>query len=245
MSDEKVTALEGHMEGSTHEHPSYGSLSFSRISGGDPNLFGTSVKHRDKIRLTLRKCSFDRGLHTNWYHPREELFEVEMSYTQFAELITSMNMYAGVPCTIKHIMGEVMPSVPYHNPIEVHKKEFEEHTDKVYASSQHLIDVVAEKFKEKKSFNKKDQEEILGMLHQISMNIGCNQKYQLDCFNEQMEHTVAESKGEIEAFMQHKMYQIAQQALVDNPERVFSSPVEVPGIESDKKRPKLKVNKEV
>ena len=83
------------------------------------------------------------------------------------------------------------------------------------------------------------------MLHRISMNIGCNQKYHLDCFNEQMEHTVAESKGEIEAFMQHKMYQIAQQALVDNPEKLFSSPVEVPGIESDKKRPKLKVNKEV
>lgn len=242
MSDEKVTALEGHMEGYTHEHPSYGSLSFSRITGGDPNLFGTSVKHRDKIRLTLRKCDWDRGLHTNWYHPREELFEVEMSYTQFAELITSMNMYVGVPCTIKHIMGERTPPVPYYNPVELHKKEFEEHTDKAYASSQHIIDTVAEKFAEKKSFSKKDQEEILGMLHQLSMNIGCNQKYQLDCFNEQMEHIVAESKGEIEAFMQHKMYQVAQQAMVEHSEQFFSSPVEIPGIEEKMvKKPKLKI----
>lgn len=241
MSDEKVTALEGHMEGSTHEHPSYGSLSFSRISGGDPNLFGTSVKHRDKIKLTLRRCSFDRGLHTNWYHPREELFEVEMSYTQFAELITSMNMYEGVPCTIKHIMGEVMPSVPYHNPIEVHKKEFEEHTDKAYASSQYLIDMVTKKFNEKKSFTKKDQEEILSALQQLSMNIGCNQKYQIDCFNEQMEHTVTESKGEIEAFMQYKMYQLAQMAASEHPEQVLS-PVNFPGIE-EKSKPKLKIRK--
>lgn len=242
MSDEVVKKISGHMEGERHTHPSYGSLSFNRISGGDPNLFGTSVKHRDKINLVLRRCEYDRGLHTNWYHPKEELFEVEMSYTQFAELITSMNIYEGVPCTIKNIMGERTPPVPYYNPIEVHKKEFEEHTDKVYASTQSLISMVEEKFKEKKSFNKKEQKEILSALNQISMNIGCNQTYQVDCFNEQMEHTVAESKGEIEAFMQHKMYQLAQMALVDNPEKLFSSPVEIPGIEeSKKKKPRLKL----
>lgn len=243
MSDEVITNISGHMEGERHSHPSYGSLSFSRTTGGNPNLFGTSVKHHDKICMTLRRCVYDRGLHTNWYHPTEKLFEVEMSYTQFAELITSMNMYEGVPCTIKHIMGEVTPPVPYYNPVEVHKKEFEESTDKVYEEAQNLISKVAEKFKEKKSFNKKDQEEIISMLHQISMGIGCNQKYQIDCFNEQMEHTVAESKGEIEAFMQNKMYQIAQQAMVKNPEQLFGSPIEMPEIEEKTSRPKLKLKK--
>lgn len=239
MSDEIVTKIEGgHMEGERHQHPSYGSLSFSRVSGGDPNLFGTSVKHRDKIQLTLRKCEYDRGLHNNWYHPQEELFEVEMSYTQFVELITSMNMYEGVPCTIKHLMGEVMPPVPYYSPIDVHKKEFEEHVDKAYTQSQELIKTLSAKFAEKKSFNKKDQEEVLNMLHQLSMNIGCNQKYQIDCFNEQMEHTVAESKGEIEAFMQYKMYQFAQLAVSEHPEIV--SPVDFPGIEEKSKKPRLK-----
>lgn len=244
MSDEVVTKIEGgHMEGERHTHPSYGSLSFNRISGGDPNLFGTSVKHNNKINLVLRRCEYDRGLHTNWYHPTEELFEVEMSYTQFAELITSMNIYEGVPCTIKQIMGERTPPVPYYNPVEVHKKEFEESTDKVYEEAQNLISKVAEKFKEKKSFNKKEQEEILSDLTKISMNIGCNQKYQIDCFNEQMEHTVTESKGEVEAFVQHKMYQLAQMAAIDNPELVFGSPIELSqSIEEKKKaKPKLKL----
>lgn len=240
-TDEVIQKITGHMEGERHSHPSYGSLVFNRVSGGDPNLFGSSVKHHDKINLVLRTCEYDRGLHQNWYHPKEELFEVEMSYTQFVDLITHMNMYEGVPVTIKRILGERTPKVPYYNPVEVHKKEFEEHMDKTYAQTKSLLNNVAEKFSEKKSFTKKEQEEILAQLHQISMNIGSNQTFQINQFNEQMEKTVTESKGEIEAFWQHKMYQIAQQAMVENPEKYLTAPVDVPGVET--KRPKLiKVN---
>ena len=51
-----------------------------------------------------------------------------------------------------------------------------------------------------------------------------------------MEKTVTESKGEIEAFVSNKMYQIAQQAMVDNPQAILGSPIEVPQIEAPKKR---------
>ena len=58
-----------------------------------------------------------------------------------------------------------------------------------------------------------------------------------------MEHTVTESKGEVEAFVQHKMYQLAQMAAIDNPELVFGSPIELSqSIEEKKKaKPKLKL----
>ena len=123
--------------------------------------------------------------------------------------------------------------------MEEHDKEFREHLDEVYSKSQELIDTVEQKFKEKKSFNKKEQEEILSALRQISHNIGCNQSFQLSQFHEQMEKTVTESKGEIEAFMQNKMYQIAQQAMVENPEKLFETPVKAPQIGETPKKPKL------
>lgn len=41
------------------------------------------------------------------------------------------------------------------------------------------------------------------------MDIGCNAEYVLDSFGEQMEKTVKEARGEIEAFMQNKMNSIA------------------------------------
>ena len=48
----------------------------------------------------------------------------------------------------------------------------------------------------------------------------------------------------MEAFMQNKMYQIAQQAMVENPEKLFDTPLKAPQIgETPKKR--LKSLKEV
>lgn len=224
------------LEGETHKHPSYGMLCFNRINGGSPYLYGSSIKHNDKIQLVLKRGSYDRQLNQNWYHGGDELFEVEMSYTQFVELITHMNMGDGVPVTLKRVQGQIMPECPYYNPLDVHKKEFEEHLDDVYSDSKDLLNKLQAKFKEKKSFNKKEQEEILSMLNKISMNIGCNQSFQLSQFNEQMEKTVTESKGEIEAFVSHKMHQIAQQAMVDNPEAILGSPIEAPQIEAPKKK---------
>ena len=91
--------------GERRSHPSYGMMCFSRITGGDPHLFGTSIKHNDKISLVLRTAEYDRSLNQNWYYGKKELFEVEMSYTQFVELITHMNMGSGVPVTIKRILN--------------------------------------------------------------------------------------------------------------------------------------------
>jgi hypothetical protein len=241
MSDEEVIIKKPNVLGDErHIHPSFGMLSFNRISGGSPYLYGSSIKHRDKIQLVLKRGEYDRGLHQNWYFGKEELFEVEMSYTQFVELITHMNMGDGVPVTLKRIQGEKMPECPYHNPLDIHRQEFEEHLDDVYSESKDLINKVTELFKTKKTFNKKEQSEVLNMLHKISMNIGTNQSFQMSQFNEQMEKTVAESKGEVEAFVQHKMYQIAQQALVKNPESLLEASIEVPQIDEGISKKKLK-----
>lgn len=243
--EEIIEKKSGSIDGERHIHESFGMLGFNRISGGSPYLYGSSVKHNDKIQLVLKTGEYDRHLNQNWYHGRKTLFEVEMSYTQFVELITHMNMGDGVPVTLKRVNGEIMSECPYHNPIEVHKKEFEEHLDETYEQSKELIKELQNIFSSKKTFNNKEQEDILRKLNHLSMNIGCNQTFQLSQFEEQMEKTVAESKGEVEAFVQNKMYQIAQQALVDNPESVLQSPIEVSMLEESPKKKLKKKSKEV
>ena len=76
-------------------HPAYGMLSFSRRSGGKQSLFGSSIEHKDVIAMTLRHGEVTRNLSSDWYHGTEVIAEVEMSYAQFAEAITSMNMGSG------------------------------------------------------------------------------------------------------------------------------------------------------
>lgn len=106
------TITEG-IHGDTYHHPSFGMLSFSRAHGGHSNLFGSSIQHRDTIHMVLKEGTVSRDLNEDWYFGGPEIVEVEMSQSQFAELITSMNMGSGVPCTIKFIKGHLNRRMPY------------------------------------------------------------------------------------------------------------------------------------
>lgn len=56
MNDEEVIIKKPNVLGDErHIHPSFGMLSFNRISGGSPYLYGSSIKHHDKIQLVFDK----------------------------------------------------------------------------------------------------------------------------------------------------------------------------------------------
>lgn len=205
------------MFGNKDEHPSYAMLGFYRTScSASHPLYGSSIKHRDTIHLRLRESSVSRELNRDFYFGGNILFDLEMSYSQFAQLISSMNQGEGVPVTLRYVQGKPeIPACPFENKTETHKAEFKEHLDEVYKKSNSLIAIVEEKFKSKKTFNKKDQEEILGLLQSIKYDIGTNQAFQLSQFQEQMAQTITESKGEIESFVQNKMFQIAHGEIVE------------------------------
>ena len=210
--------------GERQDHESYGMLAFHRVSCSSAQpLFGSSIKHRNTVRLTLKTGHVRRSLNEDWYFGDKTLFEVEMSATQFADLITSLNQGDGVPVTVRYTrVGDFheCEKPPFIDRGELHKAEFKEHLEDVYATSKKLIKDMEEKF-DKKTLTKADKKEILSMLNRISMNIGCNQDFQIRQFDRQMERSSTEAKGEIEAFFQNKINQIAQQALVENPEKMF------------------------
>lgn len=196
-------------------HESYGMLGFSRTSGGPRNLFGTSIQHRDTIRLSLKEGSVCRGLNQDWFYGGKELFSVEMSYSQFAELITAMNVGDGIPVTIRSEHGKQMENPPYVDKAAQHLNEYQELISETYQDTQELIKRVSELFTSKKALNKQEREDILRDLSKISQNIGSSQSFQVSQFQEQMERTVTEAKGEIEAFAQNKLLQVGQQKLVE------------------------------
>lgn len=230
--------------GERQNHESYGMLCFHRVtcSGAQP-LFGSSIKHHDTIMLTLKTGHMRRNLNEDWFYGDRTLFEVEMSATQFADLITSLNQGDGVPVTIRCMREGSLHKCeqpPFIDRDALHKAEFKEHLDDVYATSKRLIHELEEKFANKKTFNKADQKEILDICRRISQNIGCNQDFQISQFDRQMERTTTEAKGEIEAFFQNKINQIAQQALVENPEKLLGDIHSPVSLEETPQRPKLK-----
>jgi len=197
-------------------HPSYGMLSFSRRTGGKTPLFGSSIEHSDTIAMTLRHGEITRGLNTDWYYGDKTIAEVEMSYSQFAECITSMNMGSGVPVTIRWTEkdGRITPC-DFVNKKEQFQNELKERLDEANEISKSLAKEVSEIF-DKKTLNKSDKQEIMNKINHMIAQVSSNVSFTYDCFNEQMDKTVAEAKGEIEAFCQNKINSIAQSTLVEH-----------------------------
>ena len=203
-------------------HPSYGMLQFSRVSGSSPTaLFGSSIKHKGTIRMYVRQAELSRGLSHDWYFGYKEIIEVEMSYSQFAEAITSMNQGSGVPVTIRHIQGERMEPCPFIDKRMQFEKEFEVNLKKANEKTFELIHSVEELFANKKTISKKDREEVLSKLAQIVNVIDGNSSFIYSRFNEQMDKTTREAKGEIEAFMQNKINSIANAALIERRDEIL------------------------
>lgn len=198
-------------------HPSYGLLSFNRRHGGEECLFGSSIKHHDTIAMILRHGEVKRDLSTDWYYGGNVIAEVEMSYSQFAEAITSMNAGIGIPVTIKYTEKDGnSPECIFTNKREQFENELKTNIDDAMQNTKVLIKECQELFLSKKTLNKKEKEEIISKLNKIYSEISSNNTFIYDCFNEQMDKTVMEAKGEIEAFYQNKINTIAQAALVEN-----------------------------
>ena len=224
------------MENEYMKHPSYGLLQFSRMSGGLTNLFGSSIQHKDTIRLCISECDVKRDLSTDWYHDNGRIIDVEMSYSQFAEAITSMNMGNGVPVTIRWVRGEGrIEPCPFTDKKQQFEEEFKHRLDKANETANQLILNVEKLFEEKKNLTKNDKNEILSMLTKIYQSINGNSDFMYRMFNEQMDKTTTEAKGEIEAFMQNKINSIAQAALVEQREQFLSleNPVSIPIEDND------------
>lgn len=88
--------------------------------------------------------------------------------------------------------------------------------------SRSLIREVQTLFDEKKTLTKADKSEIINKLTKVAAEINGNVNFTYEMFNEQMDKTVMEAKGEIEAFYQNKVNSIAQAALVEYKDDLIS-----------------------
>lgn len=215
-------------EGQTHE--SFGMLQFNRAHCSTPMaLFGSSIQHRDIIRLVIRKGKVIRMLNSDHYVHGDDIIELEMSYSQFAEAITSMNQGSGVPVTLRWIQGEGrLSDCPYVGKRKEFEAELQSNLSRVNTQANELIGEVEAIFN-KSSINKKDREEVMSKLYALSRQINGDREFIYKQFNEQMDKTEVEAKAEIEAFMANKINAIASSALVDNLDELRS--IEVPNIE--------------
>ena len=191
--------------GDTYEHPSFGTITFNRAQGGRSALFGSSIEHRNVITLTIKRAKYNRHIGRDWIFGKQTLIEAYMSETQFADAITGFGQGSGSPITFKFITGEGVIEPPeFVNKREQFESEFLETAGGVM---ERLVEL------EKKVTERKLPKWVSQEIDIIRGWLKSNIPFLAEQFDEQMDKSVTEAKGEIEAYVSCMVNRLGLEAL--------------------------------
>lgn len=202
------------METKTQKHESFGLLSIARGSTSGMTLFGSSIKHREVITLEISTAEMNRNINSDYYSPRKLLISVDMSPTQFAEAITSLNISVGVPVTIRFADGKRMSSCPFENKVAQFNSEFADDMKKIGAKANQAVDML-NTLCSLPRVTKKQLDELRSIVTLLRQDIKDDLPYVNKLFTEQIDKTVAEAKGQVEAFITSAIHQTGLKVLRD------------------------------
>jgi hypothetical protein len=192
-----------------HEHPAFGMVAFHRIQGGSSKLFGSHLEtHSTYIRLVVKRAELHHDTTRDWFFGRKSLVEVDLSPAQFSELLTTMNIGDGVPCTIRRLNNELVEPIP--------EDEFKTEQDRIVESfseeiteKNKLVRVNKRKIRElldkKGTFRKKDREEVWTLIEEVMRHFEVNTTYTLQSFMEATSRVVTEAKAQADHFVTHAL----------------------------------------
>lgn len=205
------------LDATDQTHPSYGILQIHRASGGARPLFGSAIRHGNTIRVTIYRASKQRSLSENWYHAKEQIVECELSPVQWANAISTATNTQGVPCTILSIYNQRMPPCPVDSDRELVNKEF---SDDMRKLGKKFVEISKEidGLLSQPRLNKEDKAKLREAVDSAAMFFRNNAQFVHAQFEESVERTVSEAKGEVEAFFSHTVHNLGLQALASKAE---------------------------
>jgi len=189
------------------KHPSFGTVKFSRVSigGGGARLFGSSLRdHASAIKLTIRDAERVHRNGLDYICGGTELIEVWLSQAQFAELLTTMNIGTGVPCTIRfiHDVGVIDGIQDVLLETERSIKGFEGSLEQIVERiTERSVEI--EKMMRKQKLSKDDKEFVVWTINKVLQDVTSNWPYVLEQFGKAVEKTVVAAKSEVDAFVTH------------------------------------------
>ncbi len=197
------------------KHPSFGQLQIHRYSGGSgQQLYGSSIEHNGGISLKICPSEYKRSLNNDYYHaePRP-LIEINMSYNQFAEAITSGMNSSGTPVTIVSFNGERVEGCTFENKRKQIDKEFENYIKKIGNNIAETVRDAEELLSGSKAPNKSERELILNRISSLKQALNSNIPFIKKQFSEEVDKTIVEAKSEIEGFYEGKIRSLGVDAV--------------------------------
>ena len=206
----------GLSESTREQHESYGMVGINRCSSSGTHLFGSIATHHSFITLSIKRASVERHLAQDWYHAEsKDLIEIEMSHSQFAEMITSPGIGDGVPCTIRAFDGKLVEECPA--PAEMNSKyaeDLKKTTKETVSTLTQLTQQLGQSLLPgEKPLNKTELKALLSQIQSALASITDSIPFIEKQFNEEMEEQRDKMIGELEAVANHLIHSTGLAAL--------------------------------
>lgn len=212
-----VTEDDSPMGGIIESHPAFGMIGISNVqaSGDGVRLFGSRLRgHPGFIKLTIYHAERRHTIARDWYFARENVVEVWLSHSQLAEMITTPNHGDGVPCTIVRVGRESVPTfIPTETESEKIRANVKEKASKIVSD---LREARARTEKALANVPAKARNAALAEFDRAITEVGSNLPYYAESLNESLEHSTAEAKAEIEAFVSGAVRAAGLKSIADN-----------------------------
>jgi hypothetical protein len=213
MSDKWVVTKGPDPLGNTSEsHPSYGIIGVSRVQG-QASLFDSDVVHGHFIEITLKEATKHRsGFTHEFVSGHRQLMKINMSFAQFAQMITIQNVGDGTPCTIEYVKGDESeswvdkfgnrpaPPAPKRFLDKFHgvgKERAQEILDSIERASAMMKNI----FEGDVSPTKKNLKVVVDAMASAHQDVKSNLPYLMECLDEEMEHKLANAVTEFESYV--------------------------------------------
>lgn len=194
--------------GTHYEHPAFGQIRASRVSG-DTTLYGSDFVHHNFVSISISRSNLERRLSHDWHFAKNEMIEVNLSEAQWATFVSSMNVGSGVPCTINHLDGKGVPGISLPpRPTTQFKDEIHE---AVSRGLREIDSVIAEIGGITMPKGRRDG--IVNKLRMAAQHLRSNLPFVAKSFDEHMERIVEKAKIEVNAYLTHAVHDAGLTAL--------------------------------
>lgn len=219
------------LHGTYTDHPAFGIVELSRLSGGGDNLFMVDYPTGGSIALTISTARLNRNLANDRVFQEREITRIEMSEVQWARLVSSMNTQ-GVPVTLRRysdpVTGDFMaPQMPdrHAGNIDTFRKEIEGKADRATRELKEAHDRLAEILKG--PLRKGDLVEVLDLLRSARGAATNGLPFVAEQAHEAIDTAAEHAKAEIDAHIDHAMQRLGERALGSHLHAALESGVDI------------------
>lgn len=203
----EVRTDDGPLGGEISDHPAYGQISASRVSGL-VNLYGSDFSHHHFIALRINASTMRRDLSHDWPYPGKEYIEVYLSEAQWATFVSSLNHGSGPCCTISSLNGKQIPELPSpKSRTEQMSGEIGERLDRAVRALKAAM-VRADSLSPKGKAN-----ELKDDIGRALSDLTSNLDFVAKSFDEHAEKTVEKAKAEVHGYMTGVLMRAGVQAI--------------------------------